>query len=41
MVGGDKEAANRLIEYERERAPNASMPQLIESAIARLIRDRK
>ena len=41
MVSGDKEAANRLIEYEHDRAPGASLPELVERAIARLIRDRK
>jgi hypothetical protein len=41
MVGGDRGTADRLIEYERERTPDASLPELVNSAIVRLIRDRQ
>jgi tetratricopeptide (TPR) repeat protein len=41
MVGGDKETAESLIEYERERNPDASQADLIDRAIVRLIRDRR
>jgi tetratricopeptide (TPR) repeat protein len=41
MVGGDKETADSLIEYERERTPDASLWELIDSAIVRLTRDRR
>lgn len=40
-VGGDGAAANRLIEYERERFPNESQERLIARAIDRLIQDRR
>lgn len=41
MVGGDRETANRLIEHERELRPDASLPELVDSAIAHLTRDRR
>jgi hypothetical protein len=34
-VRGDAATAERLIEYERERAPNASREELIRRAIER------
>lgn len=37
----DKDLAERLIEYERKRAPRASLDELCRSAIDRLERDRR
>jgi tetratricopeptide (TPR) repeat protein len=36
MVGGDKGVTDRLIEYERQFNPDADLPLLAESAIARI-----
>jgi hypothetical protein len=41
MVNGDKEVAQRLVDYEQERAPSADSSELIQRAIDRLIRDRR
>jgi hypothetical protein len=41
MAGGDKETADRLIEYERERKPDASQADLIDRAIVHLRSDRR
>jgi len=41
MVGGDRETADRLIEYEHERTPDASPPELVDDAITCLLRDRR
>jgi hypothetical protein len=41
LVGGDVEAANRLIEYERSQFPNDPPDNLIERAIDRLVHDRQ
>jgi hypothetical protein len=41
MVNGDKEVAQRLVDYEQERAPSADLSELIQRAIDRLIRDRR
>jgi hypothetical protein len=38
---GDRHAADRLIEYERERSPDATSATLIKAAIDRLEHDRK
>ena len=35
-LGGDAEAAERLINYERERAPAAPRPALVRNALDRL-----
>jgi hypothetical protein len=40
MVGGDKGVAERLIEYERQFDPDASLSVLAESAIARIRLDQ-
>ena len=39
-VGGDRSVADRLIEYERERAPHVSGDELVKRAIERLERDK-
>jgi len=41
LVGGEKNIADGLIEFERERHPHASRDELIECAIERLLRDRR
>jgi tetratricopeptide (TPR) repeat protein len=41
MVGGDRAAADRLIELERKLDPDASQTELISRAIAHLARDRQ
>jgi hypothetical protein len=41
MVGGDVAAAERLIDYERTRAPDAARSIWIQNAIDRLIHDRR
>ncbi|HEX5808494.1 MAG TPA: hypothetical protein VFY25_07490, partial [Anaerolineales bacterium] len=41
MVGRDAATAERLIEYERRSAPNASRDELIQRAIERLLQDRR
>ena len=41
LVGGNQVTAERLIRLESRISPNASRLELIESAIARLIRDRQ
>lgn len=41
MVFGDKQAAERLIQFERNRMPSASEKELIQMAIDRLERDRR
>jgi tetratricopeptide (TPR) repeat protein len=41
MVGGNRETAHGLVEYERKQAPDAALSQLIDRAIARLIHDRR
>lgn len=41
LVGGQKDVADGLIEYERRQNPNASLSELIERAIERLLRDRR
>ena len=41
LVKGDKEIADRLIEHERQSQPGATLAELAESAVARLIRDRR
>ena len=38
---GDNQKADRLIEYERQQAPNAPESKLIRNAIDRLEYDRK
>ena len=38
---GDRGCADRLVEYERERAPDVSHVDLIRRAIVRLEHDRK
>ncbi|MBN1976948.1 MAG: hypothetical protein JW918_06065 [Anaerolineae bacterium] len=40
LVKGNKEIADRLIEHERQLKPEATLAELAESAIARLVRDR-
>jgi len=40
LVKSNKEIADRLVEYERQLKPGATLAELAESAIARLIRDR-
>ena len=40
-VLGDRQVAERLIRYERERDPSTSNPELVERAIRRLDRDRR
>jgi hypothetical protein len=37
---GDRDLANRLLEYERQRAPTANRRQLLQNAIYRWDRDR-
>lgn len=39
-VGGDRSVADRLIEYERKRAPHVSRDELVKRAIERLERDK-
>jgi hypothetical protein len=39
-VGGDRSVADRLIEYERKRAPHVSIDELVKRAIERLERDK-
>jgi len=39
-VGGDRSVADRLIEYERKRAPHVSVDELVKRAIERLERDK-
>jgi hypothetical protein len=41
MVGGDKGVADRLIEYERQFNPGASLSELAESAMARIRLDNR
>lgn len=41
MAGGDAAAAERLIDYERTRAPDAARAILIQNAIDRLLHDRR
>ncbi|MFL7791937.1 MAG: hypothetical protein AB8I69_07340 [Anaerolineae bacterium] len=41
LVKGDKEIADRLIEHERQLKPEATLAELAESALARLVRDRQ
>lgn len=41
MVGGDAASAERLIDYERTRAPDAARAILIQNAIDRLLHDRR
>jgi len=41
MVGGDVAAAEKLIDYERTRAPDAARSIWIQNAIDRLIHDRR
>jgi hypothetical protein len=41
MVGGDKGVADRLVEYERQFNPHASLSVLAESAIARIRQDNQ
>ena len=41
LVGGNQATAERLIRFERIRDPGASRLELIEQAIARLLRDRQ
>jgi tetratricopeptide (TPR) repeat protein len=41
LVGGDKGVADRLIEYERQFNPDADLPELAESAIARIRLDNQ
>jgi hypothetical protein len=38
---GDERAVNGLIEYERERQPEASEEALMTAALQRLVRDRR
>ncbi len=40
MSGGDASQAERLIDYERKRAPDAARSIWIQNAIDRLIHDR-
>jgi hypothetical protein len=39
-ASGDRDLANRLLEYERQRAPTANRLQLLQNAIYRWDRDR-
>ena len=41
MVFGDKQTAERLIQFERNRIPSANETELIQMAIDRLERDRR
>ncbi len=41
MVFGDKQTAERLIQFERNRMPSANETELIRMAIERLERDRR
>jgi hypothetical protein len=41
LVGGDEATVDRLIEFERSQFPNATRIELIERAIARILRDRQ
>lgn len=41
MVGGDRQVARSLVEYERNQESNASFSELIDRAIVRLARDRR
>jgi hypothetical protein len=41
LVGGNRATAERLIRFERIRVPDASRLELIEQAIARILRDRQ
>lgn len=40
-VGGDRQVARSLVEYERNQEPNAGLSELIDRAIVRLARDRR
>jgi hypothetical protein len=40
-AGGNQALADRLIEFERRRTPNASQEELVRSAIERWERDRR
>lgn len=40
MVSGDEAMTNRLIDYERQRAPRAPLAVWIQNAIDRLVHDR-
>jgi hypothetical protein len=41
LVGGSRRTATGLVEYERRQAPHDSLPEWIDRAIARLLRDRR
>jgi tetratricopeptide (TPR) repeat protein len=41
LVGGSRTTASGLVEYERKQAPQASLSEVIERAIQRLLRDRR
>ncbi|MGD8997406.1 MAG: tetratricopeptide repeat protein [Anaerolineae bacterium] len=41
LVGGSRRTASGLVEHERRRAPDASLSEVIDRAIARLLRDRR
>lgn len=41
QTGGDKNLAERLIQFERERNPNADRFQLVQNALSRWQRDRR
>jgi len=40
-VHGDRETVERLVEYERQRAPSASRPTLLQNALDRWERDNR
>jgi hypothetical protein len=41
LVGGSRRTASGLVEYERRHAPHASLSEVIDRAIVRLLRDRR
>jgi hypothetical protein len=41
LVGGSKGTADRLVEHERKQAPGASLSELIDRAITRILGDRR
>jgi tetratricopeptide (TPR) repeat protein len=41
LIGGSRRTARGLIDYERKRTPDASLYELIDRAISRLLRDRR
>ena len=41
QAGGDRERADRLIDYEQQRSPGLARGQAIQTAIWRLDRDRR